>query len=270
MGPGLMEHDDIVRRVISLFDFLDATQHREIEMELRAHVEDVMEEARAQGYDEAAIARIVEARFGSPREVADGFRTAYARERPILNVVGAASLLLASLVAVGLVVGSVQSIFAICTAASLRSAFNQVAWESIGFAAIALGYCSLYFGERLLRTSLTKQILLGAALVFCLAFGLSKAGSEHSALPLVGFASAAMARLLQRIRIPFVWLAGTAGPLFAAGMIPRFLSSGHEQGLHPQFLWLVWLGLTLCCQALQLIVQCFEKHLFAWKVDART
>lgn len=261
-----MDHDGIVRRVISRSDFLDAAQRREIERELRAHVEDIVEEARAQGHDEATIAQIVEARFGRPQEVAAAFRTVYARERLVLNVVRVGSLLLASLVAVGLVVGSVQSIFAICTATSLRSAFSQIARESVGFTAITLGYCSLYFGERLLRTSLAKQILLGAALLFWMAFGLSRAVPEHSALPVVAFASAAMARLFQRIRIPLIWLAGTAGPLLAAGMIPGFFFSGHEQGMHLQFLWLVWLGLTLSCKALQLIVQRFEKHIFAWKV----
>lgn len=261
-----MDHDAIVRRVILRSDFLDAEQRREIERELRAHVEDIVEEAHTQGYDEATIAQIVEARFGRPQEVAAAFRTVYARERLILNVVRGAGLLLASLAAVGLVVGSVQWIVAICTATSLHSAFSHIAWESIGFAAITLGYCSLYFGERLLQTSLARQIVLGAALLLCLAFGLSRAVPEHTALPSVAFASAAMARLFQRIRVPLIWLAGTAGPLFAASMIPGFFLSGHEQEMHRQFPWLVWLGLTLSCKALQLIVQHFEKHIFTREV----
>lgn len=261
-----MDHEGIVRRVLSRTDFLDTAPRREIERELRAHVEDIVEEARAQGYDEATIAQIVEARFGRPEEVATAFRTVYARERLILNFVRVTSLLLASMVAVGLVVGSVQSIFAICTATSLRSAFSHIAWESIGFAAITLGYCSFYFGERLLRTSLVRRILLGAALLLWVALGLSRAGPEHSALPLVAFASAAMARLFQGIRIPLLWLAGTAGPLFAAAVIPGFLFSSRGQGTHLQFLWLVWLGLTLSCKSLQLIVRRFERHILGWKV----
>lgn len=140
-----MDHDGIVRRVISRSDFLDAAQRREIERELRAHVEDIVEEARAQGHDEATIAQIVEARFGRPQEVAAAFRTVYARERLILNVVRVGSLLLASLVAVGLVVGSVQSIFAICTATSLRSAFSQIARESVGFTRNYAGLLQLVF-----------------------------------------------------------------------------------------------------------------------------
>src|SRR5271155_867541 len=100
-------HDDIVRRVISLCRVPSAKRRREIEKELHAHVEDIAEEARSQGYDDSSIRRIVARRFGKPHQVAAAFASVYARERVARCVVGSAVLAIASFAAVVLVIGSV-------------------------------------------------------------------------------------------------------------------------------------------------------------------
>ncbi len=258
----MTEHDDIVPRVISLCRVPSARRRREIEKELHAHVEDIAEEARSQGYDELSVRRIVEARFGKPHEVAAAFASVYAPERVARWVVGLATLVIASLVAVGLVIGSVQSIAAICTATSIASSFRYIHWELLGFGAVALGYCSLYLGERLFPASLAKAVLPSAALIFCVGGFVSWVTPGHAALPLVAFTCAALGRLLQSVDIPLVWLAGTAGPLLIEWTFFGPLMSGHGQ-----FPWLMWLGLTVSCKVLQELVQLFERSVFAQSLE---
>ena len=159
----------------------------------------------------------------------------------------------ASTIAVVVVISTVQSIAAMCTAESIVSTFRDIHQEVFGFAAIAAGYCSLYAGERLFPdlsragTFAKRHFGCGLAAVFAWLI------PQHAALPLVAFACAASGRLLQRFEIPFIWFAGTALPLLIAwGLFGQLLSGW-------QFPWLVWVGLTVSCKALWEIARLFER-----------
>ena len=245
--------DSILSRVIFLAKLPGNKRRCEVAKELRAHLDDLAEEARSQGYDEEAAARIVRMRFGEPEEVAAAFASVYAPERLAKRILQSAILVTVSTVAVAVVVGTVQSIAAFWTATSIVSTIRNLHWEFVGFCAITAGYCSLYAGERLFPTCLPKALLPSATL------GLSLAGlfvwltPQHTALPLAAFTCAAFGRLLQRVEIPLFWLTGTALPLLIAWALFGPLISGW------QFPWLVWLGLTVSCKALREIVWLFER-----------
>jgi hypothetical protein len=245
--------DHIVSRVILLAK-IPGNKHRcEVEKELRAHVEDLAEEARSQGYDDEAAARIVRMRFGEPEKVAAAFASVYARERLARRILHSALLVTASTVVVAVVIGTVQSIAAICTASSIVSVLRDIHRELFGFGAIVAGYCSLYAGERLFPTSLARALLPSVTLGLWLAAVFGCLIPQHGVLPLAAFTCAASGRLLQRVQIPFVWFAGTALPLLIAWALFGRLISGW------QFPWLVWLGLTVSCKALREIVRLFER-----------
>jgi hypothetical protein len=249
----MANYDAIVERVVSAAQLPSAERRREVERELRAHVEDIVEEARLHTQDEGIIRQIVEARFGKSQEVADGFASVYSRERLARRVAGAGILLMASLTAVIVVISGMQSMEAIWRARSVVSPFEYLGHEVFGLSAIILGYLSLYLGERLFPRSLAKSVLVSAAIAFLAAINLSAFVPQHEALPLAAFCCAAFARLLQRVHIPFLWLAGTAGPLLIAGLIVGPLLP--DQGTFP---WWVWLGLTVSCWALRETVRVFE------------
>jgi len=61
--------------------------------------------------------------------------------------------------AVVVVIGTVQSIAAICTASSIVQTLRDIHRELFGFGAIAAGDCSLYAGERLFPASLARALL---------------------------------------------------------------------------------------------------------------
>jgi len=228
----------------------------EVAKELRAHLDDLAEEARSQGYDDAAIARIVRMRFGEPEEVAAAFASVYKPERLAKRIFQAIVLVTVSTLAVVVVVGTLQCIAAICTATSILSTLStlrDIHREVFGFAAITAGYCSLYAGERLFPTSLARAVLPSITLGLWLAVVFGWLIPQHAALPLAAFACAASGRLLQRLEVPFVWFAGTAVPLLIAWAIFGPLISGW------QFPWLVWVGLTISCKALWEITRLFER-----------
>jgi hypothetical protein len=245
--------DRIVSRVILLAKLPGNKPRCEVEQELRAHLDDLAEEARSQGYDDEAAARIVRMRFGQPEEVAAAFASVYAPERLAKRILQSAILVTASTVAVVVAIGTVQSIAALCTANSIISTLRDIHRELFGFAAIVAGYCSLYAGERLFPTSLARTLLPSVTLGLWLAAVFGWLIPQHGALPLVAFMCAAFGRLLQRVEIPLVWLAGTGGPLLIAWALCGPLISGW------QFPWLVWLGLTISCKALREIVRLFER-----------
>lgn len=255
-GQPVTRLDHIVSRVVLLAKLPGDKLRSEIAKELRAHLEDLAEEARSYGYDEEVTAWMVKRRFGEPQEIASAFASVYAPERLAKRLVQATLLVIASTIAVAVVIGTVQSIAAICTATSILSTFRDIHWELFGFGAIAAGYCSLYAGERLFPTSLARAVLPSVTVGLWLATIFVWLIPQHAALPLAAFTCAALGRLLQRVDIPFVWFAGTALPLLIAWALFGPLISGW------QFPWLVWLGLTLSCKVLREVVQFLERFVF--------
>jgi hypothetical protein len=252
-GQFVTHPDHIVSRITLLGRFPGKKRGCEVAKELRAHLDDLAEEARSQGYDDEAAARIARIRFGDPQEIAAAFASVYAPERWARRILQASILFAASTVAVVLVISAVQSIAAMCTAQSVLSTFQNIHREVFGFAAVAAGYCSLYTGERLFPASRLRALLPGVSLGLCLAAVCAWLIPQHALLPLVAFACAAAGRLLQRLDIPFVWFAGTAAPLLIAWELFGPLLPGW------QFPWLVWLGLTISCKALWEITRLFER-----------
>jgi hypothetical protein len=245
--------DGIVSRIILQARLPGNKQRCEVAKELRAHLDDLAEDLRAQGYDEEGIARIVRMRFGEPQRVAAAFARVYAPERWAKRILESAILVAASTLVVVLVIATLQSIEAICTANSVVSTLRDMRWEVFGFGAITAGYCSLYAGERLFPTSLTRAVLPSLTLGLWLAALFTWLIPQHAALPLTAFACAASGRLLQRVQIPFVWFAGTAAPLLITwALLGRLIPAW-------QFPWLVWLGLTVSCKALWEITRLFER-----------
>src|SRR5271166_1048475 len=80
-GPRVTHLDRIVSRVIALAKLPGNNCRAEVAEELRAHLEDLAEEVRSEGYGEEAMARIVSMRFGEPQELARAFASVYAPER---------------------------------------------------------------------------------------------------------------------------------------------------------------------------------------------
>jgi hypothetical protein len=110
-----------------------------------------------------------------------------------------------------------------CDEAGVRIPFADVSGgfyrELLGLGAIALSYCSAYLGQRLIPTSFAKAASLSFVLTICVAAGLFSAVPAHAVLSCMAFSSAAFTRLLQRVPVPLLWFAGTAGPITIVGRL---------------------------------------------------
>src|SRR5271156_2383229 len=135
-GQRVIHLDRIASRVISLAKLPGKNRRAEVAEELCAHLEDLAEEVRSEGYDEKATARIVRMRFGEAEEIAGAFAFVYAPERLAKLIVQSAILVSASAMAVVVVIGAVQLIAAICTATSMVSIFRGIHQEVFGFGAV--------------------------------------------------------------------------------------------------------------------------------------
>lgn len=249
-------HDDVVARIVSLAKLPGTGCRREVERELRTHLEDMIAEAQSEGYSDPVIQQMLAARFGNAQEVAAAFAVVYRRERLLRFAFCWVSLLISSLFAVAVVVGSIQSIATVFTDAAFGSLSVGIEREVFGLVAIVLGYSSVCLGEHLFPRSSAKAVVPCAVLVLAVPIWLSWAPAGHMPLPLVAFSCAVSARLLQSSGIPLLWIAGIAAPILIAWIFLGPLPTSHY------FPWLIWLGLTSSCKALQEIVRLFERFVF--------
>jgi hypothetical protein len=257
----------IIRQVIARSRLPGGRRRREMLRELSAHLEDSAEALRARGYDDCTVERMVELRFGDADALGRAFAVVYRRERWARTAASIVVLFVTATLAATLVIGGVQSLVAIGTAHPLRATFTHATSELIGIAAVAIGYCIPFVAERL-GVPPTRQIL-GLVAAIGLAVGGYCIGTPpaEAAMPIVAFACAASARLLQRFNVPLLWLVGTAWPLLIAW---RGLGPLIESGLPGArvFPWSVWCGITGACLLLRPIVWLFEGHVFT--IDSAT
>jgi len=234
----MREVDRIVERVLLRAKIPGAARRREIERELRDHLEGMAEEDLD--------------RFGSPEVVGDALARVYAAERLAAHVARSATLVIASGLAAAVIITGVQVVM---TAATLRAISSEIA----GFATVALGYCAAYLARRQFRLSVPSVVgvIVGGAL--WISAGLSVLAPRHAVIATVAFLSTAFGGLLvYATPVPLLWLAGTAGPLLIASIALGPLVPGAGR-----FPWLIWVGLSLSCGALRLVVRVFERYVFS-------
>jgi hypothetical protein len=254
--------DEIIRRVISRSRIPTATRQREVERELRCHMEDTEEELRLLGHTDERIRELIAAQFGDSSEVASAFFEAYKPDRVALYSIYWFALALASLAAVTAVFLVVEALAAIgvgdvvnLTSADLRSGV-------IGLTALTWGYCGLFVGEKVFRrNSLLKSALLNVGL-FALAVSVAHVVAPGRTLaPIVAFGCSASVCILQRAGMRFAWLVGSLGPLVFVRLVNGHVLSGSEHVNLRAVRLLVTLAITASCLILSFLPNLAERHL---------
>src|SRR5690242_18588246 len=90
--------EEMIERIISSAQILPGRRQREIQRELRSHIDEFIAAARAHGGKEEDIEKQLVARFGDPGQIARCFAWVYRHERRRLRLVTFAlsTLLIAS------------------------------------------------------------------------------------------------------------------------------------------------------------------------------
>jgi hypothetical protein len=222
----MRDRDDLITTVLRRARFQRASRRREIERELRAHLED----ARAAGEDEATVVT----RFGDPEEIGRAFAVAYRLSWRM----AAALFAVSAIVSAGIVTGTRQI---------LAAPYPYLGREVLFFAALPLGYIAARVSGRL--ATVGALALYVAAAIHIIAPG-------EATGPTVTFIAGAVVSLLQRVRIRFAWMWGTALPLAIARMVLGPLSPGNG----PFGPWHVgvWLITALSCCAMTVLSAAVE------------
>jgi hypothetical protein len=257
-GVNVKALDEIVSSVVSASGLPTASRRRELERELRGHLEDVTDELRLSGCPDDGIEEAVRARFGDSRAVARSFAETYKVERVLMQATMCFALFLVCAAAVAVIVSSGQASAALAIGLSQKRAFSRMPWELCGVAALTLGYLGMYvlqvrFRQWKVVTSLGFAFL---GLSF-LCFAINLLPPAHKIGPGVAFLCAVCARLLERVKPRWVWRLGAAAPLLVAWTIWGPLTGNGRLGPW-QMLTLVCFNLTVACQALGWLVHHFE------------
>jgi len=79
--------EELIDRILHSSQIPPGRRRREVQRELRSHIEDVVGAARADGQGQDEIERLVLANFGDPERIARGFAWVYRYERRRLRIV---------------------------------------------------------------------------------------------------------------------------------------------------------------------------------------
>ncbi|MEW6737957.1 MAG: permease prefix domain 1-containing protein [Acidobacteriota bacterium] len=259
--------EKLIEKILASSGIVSARRRREVARELRAHLEDAIEEARAAGHNEAEIEELVLLRFGEPQEVAEQFADVYCAERFMAYFIYCFLLVVGSLVVVSAFVGTVQISLAVGMGYGAAWAFprGHLVWEIALLTGLTLGYLSLYFVERLFnRLRLVKAFLLMVPIFTLVSVGLeiwwSGSGIAHG----VAFCCAVFVRALE-IYCPRIWWKLTGLALFF--LMLGLLVLGSFMRTQGTSVWMMvsvfCLTIALSCQFMISLVAIFDRHILS-------
>jgi hypothetical protein len=172
--------DELIHSIVAGSQIPSAKRRREIERELRAHIEDFVSCARDAGHEEQEIETLLLARLGNPRQIAEGFSQVYRNERRKFLILAYAlsTALLASSLLIGIL--AIQTGLAFGFGASILKmlASNHTLIQSLDILACVAVYLGLTSLEALFgrycfqKTALLFVGVVAALALLCSAMGL--------------------------------------------------------------------------------------------------
>ncbi|HEX8942966.1 MAG TPA: hypothetical protein VF785_07515 [Gemmatimonadaceae bacterium] len=254
--------DDLVAQVMARAGIVSAARRREVERELRGHVEDVATELRAVGCSEDEVISRLRDRFGEPSDVAEAFADVYKGYRVAAYAAFRSAQLAASFAAVALVISSVQLVVALSDHVVVASAFSKIRVELFGFAALACGYVASSFADaHLERQSVTKRAALSIALALVLGAGLTAIVPGHVLVPAVACGCAVIVRFLERSHVRFAPLIGAAGPMVLAWAFVGPVVTGNGRVPTTVAPFIVILDVAMACQVMSWVAALVERRM---------
>ncbi len=181
----------LLEKIIDRSQIPSGKRRREVERELRGHIEDFVMDARGAGYGEDEIERMAIESFGDPLEVARNFGWVYRHERALqrLWVFGLSTAAVAILIAAGTLAVQAGVAAGFGVPFSGRHSMIEV-WDILATVAVYMGMISV---ERAFPAWGTRQIIIA-----CVA-GAAAGLAVHASFLTFGFAGAAFLRAFQGV-----------------------------------------------------------------------
>lgn len=191
--------DDLVERVLSSSEVPLGKRRREIQRELRSHIEDFVDAAREGGHKEGEIEEMAVASFGDPGEIAQAFAWVYRRERAAASVL---VFLLSSLAVTTLMLGAilaVQAGIAVGFGNPVRKVLTSphTTIEALDILFTVITYTGLVALERLFDRNRSWKALGLLALIFAILTGIRMVIDFRAPFLVFGVVNGAFFRTIQ-------------------------------------------------------------------------
>jgi hypothetical protein len=191
--------EELIESVVNSSKIPSSVRRREIERELRSHIEDFVMAARESGRDQGEIEDLVRAHFGDPRDIANGFAWVYRHERRRLRAIAFALSTLFLAVSLFVAILATQAGLAMVSGTPmikvLASRHTAIEGLDILVSVVAyLGFISLetFFKSRQFQKAASLLILIDAVLMV-----LASAAGLRANVLLFGLVNALFLRALQ-------------------------------------------------------------------------
>jgi hypothetical protein len=188
--------DELVDKIVNSSQIPSGRRRREVQRELRSHIEDFMFAAREAGRDEDEIERLVLANFGYPCQIARGFAWVYRHERRrlrifvfVVSIVVLASSLSAAILAMQASVGAGFGIPILHVLASRHTVIEAL--DILSSVAVYISFTSL---ERLFDR---RQFQKVTALLTLIVTACYAAAGMHTPFLIFGLINAVFLRAMQ-------------------------------------------------------------------------
>ena len=220
--------DELIDCIVKSARIPSAKRRRELQYELRSHIEDFVAEARKAGRGQDEIEKLVLANFGDPGQIAQGFAWVYRHERRRLRALAymLSTLLLASCLLAGILAMQAGLAFGFGTPIVKVLASRHTVIEALDILASVAVYLGLTSLENLFeKYRFQKAVFLLAAIVAALTASCAAAG-VHISFLVFGLVNGIFFRAVQRFVTPTVARVGIIVVCFPlAGLVLALLRS---------------------------------------------
>jgi hypothetical protein len=172
--------EELIDCIVNSSQIPSGKRRREIQRELRAHIEDFVVAAREAGRDQHDIEKLVLANFGDPRQIAQAFAWVYRHERRRLRALAymLSTVLLASCLAAAILAMQAGLAFGFGTPILKVLASRHTLIETLDILASVAAYLgvtsleNLFEGHRFQKAAFLLTTILTILMVSCAAAGL--------------------------------------------------------------------------------------------------
>ena len=224
--------DELIDRIVNRSRIPSAKRRREIQRELRSHIEDFAVAARAAGRDEDEIERAVLANFGDPGQIAQGFAWVYRHERRRLRVFAytLSTVLLASSLLAAILAMQTGMAFGFGTPIMNVLASRHTVIEALDILASVAAYLGVTSLENLFKSRQFQKAAFLLAVIFTILMASCAAAGLHTTFLFYGLVNALFFRAIQLFVNPKVARVGIVVVCFSlAGLVSALLRAPVSQ-----------------------------------------
>lgn len=198
--------NELIDGIVNSSQLPSEKQRREIQRELRSHLEDFVFSAREAGRDPDEVEKLVRANFGDPAQIAQGFAWVYRHERRRLRALAftLSTVLLASSLLLAILAMQAGLAFGFGTPIIKVLASRHTVIEALDILASVAAYLglisleSVFESYRFQKAAFLLTVIVTVLMVSCAAAGL------HTGFLLFGLVNGVFSRAVQLFVTPVV------------------------------------------------------------------